>query len=138
MGKVGTLSCTPSTLPCLRNPLAEKKVAIDGVMGQRSTTELMLLHGADVNVQTSEGLSALMIAAGRDRQKAVKRLLELKAQVNMTSMHGQNALLMAAAHDLSAIARTLIVAGAEVNHADEKKETALSIADRFNFKEFSE
>jgi len=110
---------------------AEKRVGIDGVMGKRSATELMLLHGVDVNAQASDGLTALMIASGRDRPQAVKKLLEAGAQVNQTTVYGQNALMMSVAHGLPGVARLLILAAADVNHANEKKETALSIAEKY-------
>merc|ERR1719401_2950753 len=79
---------------------AEKKVCLDGVMGRRSAVEVMLLHGVDANAQTADGLTALIIAAGRDRPQAVKRLIESQASVNLVAANGQSALMAAAAHDL--------------------------------------
>uniref|UniRef100_A0A6U9IY81 Uncharacterized protein n=1 Tax=Zooxanthella nutricula TaxID=1333877 RepID=A0A6U9IY81_9DINO len=117
---------------------AEKKVGIDGVMGKRSTTELMLLHGADLNAQTADGLTPLIIAAGRDRPLSVKRLLEGRAQVNMATAKGQSALLMAAAHDFPQVCKALILAQAEVNHANERKDTPLSLAEKYGHKEVLE
>lgn len=114
---------------------AEKRVNIDGILGKRTTVDLMLLHGVDVNAQTSDGLSALMIAAGRDRPQAVKKLLEASAEVDMKTTHGQSALLMAASHDLPQIVRILIIAKADVNYINEKKESALSIAEKFQYKD---
>jgi len=117
---------------------SEKRVRVDGIMGARSTTELLLLHKADPAAQTAEGLSALVVASSRDRPLAVRQLLECRADVNMTSLRGQSALLMAAAHNLPDVVKNLLVAQAEVNHANVKKESALSIAERRGYKDIAE
>mmetsp|Transcript_4467 Transcript_4467/g.10474 ORF Transcript_4467/g.10474 Transcript_4467/m.10474 type:complete len:341 (-) Transcript_4467:39-1061(-) len=115
--------------------LTEKKVAIDGVLGKRTTTELLLLHKSDVNLQSKDGLSALIVAATRDRPQAVRQLLECGAQVNMTSLRGQTPLLMAAAHDLPEVVRALIIAQADVNAINAKNDSPLSLSEKNGFKE---
>jgi ankyrin repeat protein len=109
----------------------EKKVHIDGVFSKVSMAELLLLHGAKVNVQSADGLSPLVVACAQDRPLAVRKLLEHRAQVNLASARGQTALLMAAANNLPEICRALIVAKADVNHQNEKKVCSLQLADNF-------
>jgi len=113
----------------------EKRVNLEGAIGKKSCMELLLLHKAEVNCQAQDGLSPLIIAAGRDRSVAVKRLLEFRAQVNMATSKGQTALLMAAAHDLPDIVRMLILAAADVNHVNGKNCSALSLAEKYDCKE---
>mmetsp|Transcript_73093 Transcript_73093/g.136605 ORF Transcript_73093/g.136605 Transcript_73093/m.136605 type:complete len:339 (-) Transcript_73093:70-1086(-) len=113
----------------------EKRVHLEGAIGRKSCMELLLLHKADVNAQALDGLSSLIIAAGRDRGMAVKRLLEFRAQVNHATARGQTALLMAAAHDLPDVVRMLIMASADVNHTNAKNCSALSLAEKYDCKE---
>mmetsp|Transcript_51963 Transcript_51963/g.137248 ORF Transcript_51963/g.137248 Transcript_51963/m.137248 type:complete len:340 (-) Transcript_51963:66-1085(-) len=117
---------------------SEQKVTIDGVMGKRTCCELLLLHGADVNHHSGDGLSALIIAAGRDRPQALKKLLEAKASVNVATLRGQTPLLMAAASGQTGMVRALIMAQAEVNHTNEKKDSALSLADKLGHKDVAD
>lgn len=118
---------------------AEKKVNIDGCVGKKTTTELLLLHKADVNAQTEkDGLSPLIIASGRARPMAVKKLLDSRAQVNLTSTKGQSAIIMASALDQPEVVKALIVATADVNQQNEKKDSSLSLAEKYGNKEVVE
>lgn len=56
-------------------PESERKVHVDGVIGAKSTLELLLLHKADVNAPRRLD----------DRPHAAKQLLSAKAQVNMAN-----------------------------------------------------
>eukprot|EP00929_Paragymnodinium_shiwhaense_P001499 TRINITY_DN101725_c0_g1_i1.p1 TRINITY_DN101725_c0_g1~~TRINITY_DN101725_c0_g1_i1.p1 ORF type:complete len:338 (-),score=60.78 TRINITY_DN101725_c0_g1_i1:242-1255(-) len=114
---------------------ADKKVILDGVLGKRSTIEILMLHKADVNARTQDGLSPLIVASGRDRPSAAKKLLEAKAEVNLQSSRGQFALLMAAAHNLPDTLRALVVAQADVNMANAKNDSPLSLAEKYNYKD---
>lgn len=108
----------------------EARVNLDGVLGRRSCTEVLLLHKAEVNAQTGDGLTPLIIACGRDRPMAIRRLLECRADINMASARGQTALIMASAYDLPMAVRALIIAKAEVNQANAQNESPLSIAEK--------
>lgn len=121
---------TNAPLPPAGGEQAEQRVHIDGVFQRVSTVELLLLHGANTNAQTSDGLSPLIVACAQDRPGAIKKLIEFKAQVNLASTRGQSALLMAAAHNLPDACRALILAKADVNHTNEKKISALELAER--------
>jgi ankyrin repeat protein len=117
---------------------SEKKVLLDGSVGKKFATELLLLHKADCNAQSNDGLTPLLICSGKDRPVAVRRLLESKAEVNLCSARGQSPLLMAAAHDLPDVVRALILAQAEVNHQNLKGKSPLSIAEEMGNKEVVE
>jgi len=118
----------------LRGPAGEtgeKKVNIDGVLGRKSTIEIIMLHKADVNQQAPDGLRPLIIAASHDRPAAVKWLLDARAEVNAQTVRGQNALILAASQDLPDVARALIVANADVNAANGKGESPLSLSVKY-------
>jgi len=117
---------------------AEKKVHLDGSVGKKHAAELLLLHKADANTQSLDGLSPLLICAGHDRPLAIRRLLENKAEVNLCSQRGQSPLLMASAHDLPNVVRALIMASAEVNHQNLKGKSALALATEFQYKEVAD
>lgn len=110
---------------------AEKRVHVDGVLGKKSTPELLLLHKADVNVQSGDGLSPLVIAASHDWPETIKLLIQCNAQVNLPTARGQTPLLVAVANDLPQVVRPLIIAAADVNHANLKGECAYSLAEKY-------
>lgn len=119
-------------------PESERKVHVDGVIGAKSTLELLLLHKADVNAQSMHGLSPLIIVSAHDRPHAAKQLLSAKAQVNMANAKGQTAMLMAANNDLPVVAKTLIMGNADVNQANTKGESPLSVSEQLGFKDVAE
>eukprot|EP00928_Gymnodinium_smaydae_P054105 TRINITY_DN37937_c0_g1_i1.p2 TRINITY_DN37937_c0_g1~~TRINITY_DN37937_c0_g1_i1.p2 ORF type:complete len:340 (-),score=99.50 TRINITY_DN37937_c0_g1_i1:259-1278(-) len=117
---------------------ADKKVRVDGVLGKRSAVEVLMLHKADVNVRSADGLSPLIVAAGHDRPTAVKRLLEGRAEVGAITSRGNSALLMACGQDLVEVVRCLIEAAADVNAANAKGDTPLSVSEKLGHKDLVE
>jgi ankyrin repeat protein len=109
----------------------DKKVNIDGVLGRKSTIEIIMLHKADINQRAPDGLRPLIIAASHDRPAAVKWLLDGRAEVNAATERGQNALILAASQDLPDVARALILANADVNAANAKGESPLSLSEKY-------
>jgi len=61
------------------------------------TIEFLLERGADVNVRTFNGRTALYVAAANGRTQHVRMLLEAGADVNLRNQAGDTA--MKAAHD---------------------------------------
>ncbi|CAE8587874.1 unnamed protein product, partial [Polarella glacialis] len=116
------------------NERGEKMVGIEGVIGRKSTLDLLVLHKADVNAQSADGLSPLLIVSSHDRPLAVKQLLDCRAQVNMATMKGQTPILMAAASDLPAVVKTLIIASGDPNQANAKGDCPLSVSEKQGFK----
>ena len=51
--------------------------------GSERLVEVLLQHGADVNMQNSDGLTALMMATGMGHEQVVDLLLRHSAQINM-------------------------------------------------------
>lgn len=80
-------------------------------------TSMLLEAGADVNVQDSDGESALMIAARQGNDKLVRLLLEAGANVKDQCHSGQSALSYAAGHGHNTVVG-LLLEWVAPNHQD--------------------
>jgi ankyrin repeat protein len=101
---------------------------------------LLLSHGADPNLSTDEGTTALMVASGMGRQndisvaqekaafEAASLALELGNDVNASNQDGRTALLAAAYLGANSVIQLLVENGADMNAKDRYGQTALSIA----------
>lgn len=85
----------PNIIALLRNtPSAEPLLPFSCSNGRLlSVVELLLSHGAAVNVVDSYGLTALMYACYRGGSNAVKLLLDYGADVNVVDKDGKTALM---------------------------------------------
>ena len=63
-------------------------------MGHSKVIELLLDYGANANLQTEGGLSALMFASEFGHSQAVKSLLRYSADVNLTTAQGKTGLMI--------------------------------------------
>ena len=97
------------------------------IVGSADAMKLLLDNGADPNLTTTAGSTALMFSV-TDIAK-VRLLLDRGANVNAASKFGRTALLLAALSEGSAdIVRLLITKGADVKVSDGIKTTALIAA----------
>ena len=64
--------------------------------GQTSAVKLLVERGADINVDTNDGYTALIYAAFSGDAKIVQILVEAGADVNAINEYGANALIYAA------------------------------------------
>ena len=80
--------------------------------GHKAMVELLLAHGAQVNVDDGD---PLRIAAEKGFQSVVEALLAAKANPNLRDYRGQTALHRAVENRFPAIAELLIKNGADVN-----------------------
>lgn len=76
--------------------------------------KILLENGSEVNLPDKNGLTGLMVAAGRGYPDIVKRLLDRGADVNAKDTHGWNALAWAAQAGHKDIAALLKKHGAEM------------------------
>ena len=97
-------------------------------MEHTSIVKLLLKIGAQVNLPSSRGESALMMASCRGNVELANVLLEHGAQVNLQDNGGNSALMMASCRGNVELAQVLIEHGAQVNLQDSDGDSALTIA----------
>lgn len=96
-----------------------------------TTVKRLLEHGADVNTQWHNGVTALMIAADHGQLAIVQELINHHANTNLQSNRGLTALMFATDADHLAVVQKLIECHANVNlktNGRNNGETALMIA----------
>lgn len=95
-------------------------------------TALLLVKGADPNVQDDLGRTPLMNAARAGDLKSVQQLLKHNAEPNFATHKAKwTALMWAARRGQAEIVLALLRAGADPGHVDAKGYNALAIARRF-------
>jgi ankyrin repeat protein len=75
----------------------------------------LLAKGADVNAKTSDGMTALMLAAEYEGIDVVQALLAKGADVNAKASGGTTALMFASKQGHLEVVQTLLAKGADVN-----------------------
>jgi ankyrin repeat protein len=115
----------------LRNDLLTAVYAADSSKAQRA-----LAQGADPNVMTSDGYTALMIASANGRLDLISALVAKGANVNAQDNYGKTALMCACEEQFAVpprerrteVVRALLKAGADPNRRDKVGTTALMIS----------
>uniref|UniRef100_A0A158P6R0 ANK_REP_REGION domain-containing protein n=1 Tax=Angiostrongylus cantonensis TaxID=6313 RepID=A0A158P6R0_ANGCA len=96
--------------------------------------DLLLNYGAHVNlIDEEDGLTPLIVAAGRGFTDIVEKLLAADAQVNACDKFGSTALIWAARKGHLPIVQMLLNAGAEVDAVGMGSSTALMLATKGNY-----
>ena len=120
----------PLRSPCCRqvaipSKTGESALHIAASHHRKGTAELLLGHGADVNIRDYEFMTPLHVAAEYHSVEVAKLLLGSGAEVNALDMFGKTALhYAAAAHDIekgAALAKMLVEAGADATIPDYAK-----------------
>ena len=81
--------------------------------------------GVAVDLQTKEGISALMIASGNRKKEVVEVLLQRGAEVNLQNKWGSTALMLAAHNSDSEVVALLLDSGAKLDVQSTRGTTAL-------------
>nr|MBN2277646.1 ankyrin repeat domain-containing protein [candidate division Zixibacteria bacterium] len=84
-------------------------------MGNIEVIKKHLDAGVDINFDSGDGYTPLLMAAMYGRDKAVKFLVEAGADVNLVTGTGQSAILAASQYGKTEIVKMLVEAGADVN-----------------------
>ena len=79
--------------------------------GHERVVELLLRHGAEINLQDSNGGTALMLAARNGHERVVELLIRRGAEINLQNSDGGTALMIAAFFNHPAVVRRLLRAG---------------------------
>jgi len=94
-------------------------------LGQERVVELLLQHGAEIDMESSKGVTALMLATACGHARVVELLLQRGAQVDMQNSSGNTALKSAAQEGHERVVEMLLRHSAEVNLQDSDGATAL-------------
>ena len=89
---------------------------------------MLIEAGADVNISTNEGITALMIAAHNNQAEIIKELVNHGANLEAKDSDEDSALTVAITAGQIDSVKTLIQAGANVNTRNKKGVTALMLA----------
>ncbi len=100
--------------------------------GHAATVRLLLDAGAKVNLEDSDGGSALMLAAESGHSDALQALLKAGAWPRRALPDGTTALHFAAENGDSASVQALLKAGADCTDENDEGETPLSLAIKGN------
>ncbi|CAJ0567765.1 unnamed protein product, partial [Mesorhabditis spiculigera] len=101
---------------------------------QPQILEFLLSHRAHVNlIDEEDGLTPLIVAAGRGFTDCVRILIGHDAQVNACDKFGSTALIWAARKGHLPVVQILLNAGAEVDAVGMYSSTALMLATRGNY-----
>ena len=95
---------------------------------QIESMETLIKAGANVDIQNSSGIIALMKASENGYEDCVKLLLEAGADVNVTCKKGHTALIYSAMHGREACLNALITAGVDVTSKETQGSTAFIFA----------
>ena len=91
------------------------------------TVKLLLVRGADVNIQDHFGQTALICAAVYGRADTVKMLLDARADIDRPNKYGWTALMQAALGGYTGVMELLIQAGADISIGDNDGKTAFDM-----------
>ena len=93
--------------------------------GHERVVELLLRHGAKVNLQHSVGCTALMAAAQQGHERVVELLIRRGAEINKQDSNGGTALMFAAGQGHERVLELLLRHGTETNLQSSNGGTAL-------------
>jgi ankyrin repeat protein len=97
-------------------------------IGAGDVVELLLAHGAIVDLVDDEGNSALIHGAVNDHDDIIRALLDAGAAINHANKQGETALMRAAGAGSQFAVEALLAAGAEPALTDFTGRTALDLA----------
>lgn len=91
----------------------------------RGVASLLIKHGADLDLQSAEGLTPLMFVLNRKPHSVASLLIEMGADVNAADFHGRNALMHLYDSKHLEIPSLLIEKGIDVNSRENVGKTEL-------------
>ena len=98
------------------------------IRGHSTSIEVLIQHGADVNIKNSNGNTALIQAADNGRLTSVDILLQHCADANIQNDSGYTALVYAANANHSDCVNMLLQNNADVNLKNSSGQTAYDLA----------
>ncbi|KAI9651903.1 MAG: hypothetical protein M1829_002114 [Trizodia sp. TS-e1964] len=96
--------------------------------GCKTTTQMLLGNGADIEAKDDEGKTAMMCAAMRGHKAVMLLLLEKGADIDARDDTGKQALILAAVEGQESVMELLLKAGAKIETKCDNGKTALIYA----------
>lgn len=96
--------------------------------GNLKAVRALIEAGAEVNIASSGGWTALMGAADNGHLDVVRYLVSRSADVNATTRQGRTAIMRAAFHGQTAVIQFLLTKGGKATDVDSMGATALMLA----------
>jgi ankyrin repeat protein len=124
---------TSGYLPLFYDGALEYNLALAASLGYSSEIERLINAGAEVDVETSEGVTPLYFAVTNSKLDAVKMLINYGADVNKVSILQETPLLISLKNRDLDIAEALIRGGADINYQYRNGVTALHLASIYGY-----
>ena len=124
---------TSSYLPLFYDGALEYNLTMAASLGYSSEIERLIKAGAEVDVETTEGVTPLYFAIMNRKVEAVKMLINYGADVNKISVLKETPLLLAINNRDLDIAEALIRGGADINYQDRNGAAPLHFASIYGY-----
>lgn len=116
---------TSAYLPFLYSGALNYNLLVAASLGYPTQIESLIKRGADIETETSDGATPLVLAVSNNKLGAVNVLLTHNPVIDKVTRAYETPLMIAAKFDYELIAEKLIRAGANVNYQDLKSATPL-------------
>lgn len=124
---------TSNYIPYIYQGAENYNILIAASKGYSAEIERLLKKGADIEIETSEGATPLVLAVSNNNDLAVKTLIAHGAVVDKVTAGNETPLMIAAKNNFTNIAEQLIRAGADVNFKDIKSATPMHYAALYGY-----
>jgi ankyrin repeat protein len=125
------LAALPALVVLVGTADAADRRLVDAInAGDRTTVQVLLKQGVDVNVPDADGTTALHWAVRHDDLALVNLLIRAKANVRAANRYGVLPIRLAAINGNAAIVEALLKSGADPNSSTPEGETVLLTAAR--------
>lgn len=115
---------TPLMVAAAQTKAAEGTYFVPGSVRPIDIDRMLIKRGADVNAQSTKGMTALMIAAARNNTPAVGLLLNSGADPDIKNKAGETALQIANMNDAESAAQAIRVLSEVVRPKQERAQSA--------------
>lgn len=107
-------------------------------LGNKKIVELLLDHGADMDLRDNLGYTALHWAAYYNHSAVAEALVKRGASLNIQDRKGSTPLILAAYYGHLGTVKALVEGGAKTDIEDKRGQTALALARQGGFTEVEE
>jgi ankyrin repeat protein len=124
---------TSGYLPLFYDNALDYNLMIAASVGFSTEVERLIHKGADIEAETSEGATPLVIAVSANRLNAVKTLLNYNADPNKITAAMESPLLISVKNNNVDISEALIRDGADIDFQDKHGVTPLNYASLYGY-----